>query len=153
MLIPYQGNRTLFAQLLRTSRGILLKLEHSSDKGELRTLTQLIPDVSEVRLTFLLAFATYANRRLFPRESSHLALYLIWSNSLPTSSAHYFSSSIHSFSTVMRCTSPVVRALEGEHRVEGKQGLLKTIFDDVSEKGRAGKEGKGLQRFTSLRGV
>jgi hypothetical protein len=35
------------------SRGVLPKLEESSDKGELRTLTQLILDFSEVCPKFL----------------------------------------------------------------------------------------------------
>jgi hypothetical protein len=47
-----QGNQTLLAQLHTHSRGILSKLEVSSDKGELRMLTQLILDFSEVCLIF-----------------------------------------------------------------------------------------------------
>lgn len=44
----------------RQSRGVLPKLEDDSDKGELRTLTQLILDLSEVCLKF---FLTFTNRQ------------------------------------------------------------------------------------------
>jgi hypothetical protein len=52
MPILLQGTRRFWLNYIHQSRGILPKLEDSSDKGELRTLTQLILDFSEVRLIF-----------------------------------------------------------------------------------------------------
>ena len=136
---------------LHQSRGVLSKLEASSDKGELRTLTQLILDLSEVCLKFLPAYTTDADQRLRPKEILP---------SLPTLIMDQFASHVVRALFLLLC--PHLFQSDAPHKSQSfvrsrksaawkaRQGSLKSIFDDAPEKGRVSKEGGGPPTFREL---
>lgn len=136
---------------LHQSRGVLPKLEESSDKGELRTLTQLILDFSEVCLRFLPAYTTDADQRLRLKEILP---------SLPALIMDQFASHVVRALFLLLC--PHLFQSDAPHKSQSfvrsrksvawkaKQGSLKSIFDDVSEKGKVSKETGGPPAFREL---
>jgi nucleolar protein 9 len=136
---------------LHQSRGVLPKIEESSDKGELRTLTQLILDFSEVCLKLLPAYTTDADERLHPKEILP---------SLPALIMDQFASHIVRALFLLLC--PHLFQSDAPHKSQSfvrsrksvawkaKQGSLKSIFDDVSEKGKVSNEGGGPSAFREL---
>ena len=63
------------------SGGVKPKLEEPTDKGELRTLTQLILDFSEV--CWILAYIYALSQHPRSRKSCRLFLELLWTDSPP----------------------------------------------------------------------
>ncbi|KAH9175142.1 ARM repeat-containing protein [Lactarius sanguifluus] len=107
--------------IARESRGVLPKVEDSSDKGQLRTLTQLILDFSEEILPSLPAlimdqFASHVVRALFLLLCPHL----------------FGSSAPHRSQAFVRSRKSAAW--------KTRQGPLTSIFGDTTDKGKASVE-------------
>ncbi|KAI9448557.1 ARM repeat-containing protein [Lactarius indigo] len=107
--------------IARESQGVLPKVEDSSDKGQLRTMTQLILDFSEEILPSLPAlimdqFASHVVRALFLLLCPHL----------------FGSSSPHRSQAFVRSRKSAAW--------KARQGPLSSIFGDTTDKGKANAE-------------